>query len=61
MQKGFNKVIGMIDEMVKNLKKEKKMRTPKRHTAKNLCETHVLGQGRGRDGKEGRTCIKKVF
>ena len=53
MQKGFNKVIGMLDEMVKNLKKEKKMRTPKRHTAKNLCETHVLGQGRGRDGKAG--------
>ena len=40
MQKGFNKVIGMLDEMVKNLKKEKKMTTLKRCAAKNLYETH---------------------
>ena len=38
MQKGFNKVIGMLDEMVKNLKKEKKMITPKRP----YCEKSLL-------------------
>ena len=59
MQKGFNKVIGMLDEMVKNLKKEKKMRTPKRHTAKNLCETHVCLRAREGMGGEGSEDMQK--